>query len=69
MVYDIRVAGKLLGWLAGREADTNQRLGIDVCVGTAGTGGFEVWAGGQDGVVKVWEGVGGVQGVHEVGWK
>lgn len=51
LVYDIRVAGKRLGWLAGRKANTNQRMGMDV-IATAE--GHEVWAGGTDGKVRVW---------------
>ncbi|KAI9801822.1 MAG: hypothetical protein M1825_003195 [Sarcosagium campestre] len=53
LVYDIRVAGKRLQSLTGRQAGTNQRLGISVVP----TGkGSEVWAGGDDGVVRIWEG-------------
>ena len=61
LVYDVRVAGRLLGWLAGRPAATNQRLSCDVFPGAedGGGGGFEVWAGTDDGTVVVWEGVGG----------
>ncbi|CAG8955891.1 hypothetical protein HYFRA_00008741 [Hymenoscyphus fraxineus] len=55
LVYDVRGAGKLLAWLEGREAETNQRLGVDVFNAEKG---MEVWAGGLDGVVGVWEGVG-----------
>ena len=53
MVYDVRVEGREVGWLAGREADTNQRLSIDVF--PAGDGnGDEIWAGGRDGQVRMW---------------
>jgi len=55
LVYDVRVAGKMVAWLEGREAWTNQRLGVDFF---ASEGGMEIWAGGFDGVVRVWEGVG-----------
>ncbi len=51
IVYDIRVAGKRLGLLKGRTARTNQRLSADV-VATAR--GYEIWAGGTDGLVSVW---------------
>lgn len=54
LVYDIRVTGQLVGWLAGRKAMTNQRLQIDV-ISTNGKGKHEVWAGGIDGVVRMWE--------------
>ncbi|KAG5999733.1 hypothetical protein E4U54_001698 [Claviceps lovelessii] len=60
LVYDIRVSGKLLGVLTGRSANTQQRLTCDVFQGHDGyyDGGFEVWAGAQDGSVIVWENVG-----------
>lgn len=51
MFYDIRNTGQLLGWLAGRNARTNQRLGIDVVSSQEGT---TVWAGGVDGYVRQW---------------
>ncbi|OBT58511.1 hypothetical protein VE04_01249 [Pseudogymnoascus sp. 24MN13] len=55
LVYDVRVTGRLVGWLEGREAETNQRMSVD----TASIGGkSEVWAGGTDGRVKVWRDVG-----------
>ncbi|KAH7355139.1 WD40-repeat-containing domain protein [Rhexocercosporidium sp. MPI-PUGE-AT-0058] len=66
LVYDVRVTGKLVSWLVGREADTNQRLGVDLFPGENGT---EVWAGGVDGVVKVWEGVGMTEGALERSWE
>lgn len=66
LVYDVRVMGKLVSWLVGREADTNQRLGVDVF---AAEKGMEVWGGGVDGVVKGWEGVGAVEGAHERAWE
>jgi telomerase Cajal body protein 1 len=59
LIYDIRVTGRLVGWLKGRGAETNQRLTVDV-FGKAegdseGTNETEIWAGGVDGVVKVWK--------------
>lgn len=66
LVYDVRVAGKMVQWLEGRNAVTNQRLGVDVF--EAGTG-LEVWAGGADGVVRVWEGVGQSEGSMERSWE
>jgi len=54
ILYDIRQTGQLLGWLDGRNANTNQRLGIDV-VATDQQGGHEVWAGGLQGMVRVWK--------------
>ncbi len=68
LVYDVRVTGQVLGWLAGRAADTHQRLTCDVDTGVAESGGFEVWAGTQDGTVVVWEGVGDREGAVERSW-
>ncbi|OTA86735.1 hypothetical protein M434DRAFT_49733, partial [Hypoxylon sp. CO27-5] len=68
LVYDVRVTGKLLGWLAGREARGNQRISCDVFPGQEGSGGFEAWSGTTDGAVKVWEGVGSIEGAHEPAW-
>jgi hypothetical protein len=66
LVFDVRVTGKLVAWLEGREADTNQRLGVDVFEGPEG---MEIWAGGTDGVVKVWEGVGKTEGGVKRSWE
>ena len=52
MVYDIRHTGQLLSWCTGRQALTNQRLAFDVDTTDSGT---SVWAGGTDGVVRVWK--------------
>ncbi|KAK2861220.1 hypothetical protein FQN49_004420 [Arthroderma sp. PD_2] len=52
LVYDIRVTGQLVGWLEGRRAMTNQRLDVDI---TAVNEMSEIWAGGTDGVIRVWE--------------
>ncbi|KAI1107960.1 hypothetical protein F4804DRAFT_347559 [Jackrogersella minutella] len=68
LVYDVRVTGKLLGWLAGREARGNQRISCDAFPGQEGSGGFEVWSGTTDGTVKVWEGVGSREGAHDPTW-
>lgn len=65
LVYDVRVTSKLVGWLSGREAKTNQRLSVDVFPGERGT---EVWSGGTDGVVRVWENVGLCEGAQECSW-
>lgn len=66
LVFDVRVTGQLVTWLEGREADTNQRLGVDIF---ESEGGVEIWAGGTDGVVKVWEGVGQTEGGMERSWE
>lgn len=61
-VWDIRGSGQRLAWLSGREALTPQRLGAEIV-------GGEVWAGGLDGVVRAWEGIGVTQGVIEPSWE
>ena len=61
-VLDIRGNSKWLAWLKGRNARTPQRLGVDVI-------GGEVWAGGMDGVVRVWEGLGMTEGVIDPKWE
>lgn len=66
LVYDVRVTGKLVCWLEGREAETNQRLGVS-CF--EGDGGMEIWAGGTDGVARVWEGVGTKEGACKRNWE
>ena len=53
MIYDIRVTGRLLGWLKERRAVTSQRLGVHV-VSISGTADQEVWAGGTDGMIRAW---------------
>ena len=53
MIYDIRVTGQLLGWLEGRKAVTNQRLGVHVA-SPFGAANQEVWAGGTDGMIRAW---------------
>lgn len=68
LVYDVRVTNRLLGFLAGRDALTHQRLGCDVFRGLERVGGFEVWAGTRDGTVKVWEGVGNTEGCQWPSW-
>ena len=60
-VWDIRGTGQRLAWLEGRKADTQQRLGFDLM-------GEEVWAGGTDGMVRVWEGLGMKEGMVEASW-
>lgn len=54
-VYDIRVTGKRLAWLKGRKAHTTQRLAFDL-IDVPGEGA-DIWAGGCDGVVKIWKNV------------
>ena len=61
-VWDVRGTGKRLAWLRGRGARTQQRLGAEIM-------GKEVWAGGTDGVVRVWEGLGMKEGVVDPEWE
>lgn len=65
LVYDIRVAGKRLGCLRGRRADTNQRLGVDIVPTESG---HEVWAGGTDGGIRIWANPWEVEGVRGPSW-
>ena len=55
-IWDIRDTGRRLAWLRGRNAKTQQRLGVDVM-------GGEVWAGSLNGLVRVWQGLGMAEGV------
>ncbi|KAI3329403.1 hypothetical protein HD806DRAFT_482886 [Xylariaceae sp. AK1471] len=68
LIYDVRVTGKLLGYLTGRDALGNQRVACDVFPGTDESGGFEVWSGTSSGTVKVWEGVGSLEGPYTPAW-
>ena len=54
MVYDIRHSGQLLSWVEGRNAETNQRLGVDLHESLHAGGGLEIWAGGLDGNIRIW---------------
>jgi telomerase Cajal body protein 1 len=65
LVYDVRVMGKLVAWLEGRQAITNQRLGVDIY---EGQNGMELWTGGTDGRVRVWESIGKSEGALERSW-
>lgn len=51
MLYDIRNSGQLLAWCKGRNAVTNQRLSFDL---SDEGGSLQAWAGGTDGIVRVW---------------
>ena len=61
-VWDIRGSGTRLAWLQGRAASTNQRLGVEVM-------GGEVWAGGTDGMMRIWEGLGQREGDLDPAWQ
>ncbi|KAK4574846.1 hypothetical protein LTR86_001688 [Recurvomyces mirabilis] len=58
-VYDVRNTIKRVSWLSGRKAKTTQRMGFDV---VPTSDGFEVWAGGIDGAVRMWKDPGKVGG-------
>ena len=60
-VFDLRNMLRRVSWLSGRKADTTQKLGLDV-VPTAE--GYEVWAGGTDGIVRMWKDPGSLDGEH-----
>lgn len=62
-VFDLRNTGRRLAFLTGRKANTTARMGMDVL--PTGDGGYEVWAGGTDGKVRVWRDAGSVEGVVE----
>ena len=68
LIYDVRVTGKLLGYLTGRNALGNQRISCDVFPGVDENAGFEVWSGTSSGDVKVWEGVGNTEGPYAPTW-
>jgi WD40 repeat protein len=59
LIYDVRNFSLALGYCAGRKAITKQKLGIDVWNAGASPHDIEgisheVWAGGTDGMVRVW---------------
>jgi WD40 repeat protein len=68
LVYDIRVSGKLLSILSGRQAQSQQRLSCDIFGNPHGEPGFEVWAGDQTGSVQVWDEVGLHYGLRDSSW-
>lgn len=61
-VYDVRNQLKRVAWLAGRNALTTQQLGFSTVPTQSG---LEVWAGGMDGVVRVWQKPGQMEGVQQ----
>ena len=52
LIYDVRVTGRRMGWLKRRQAQTNQRMGVEIVPTSTGN---EVWAGGTDGTVRAWQ--------------
>ena len=61
-IWDVRGTGRRLGWLKGRKAVTPQRLGAEVA-------GHEIWAGGTDGKVRVWDNLGTKEGSIDPVWE
>jgi WD40 repeat protein len=61
-VYDVRNKLRRVAWLAGRKALTPQRLGFSTVPTQSG---LEVWAGGVDGVVRMWHNPGQLEGVQQ----
>lgn len=58
-VYDVRNTMQRVSFLTGRRAQTTQRLGVDV---VPTVDGYEVWAGGTDGCVRMWRNPGSNEG-------
>jgi telomerase Cajal body protein 1 len=63
VVYDIRNTGQLVSWCRGRKASSSQRLAFDLASNPQG--GCEVWAGGRDGVFRMWSDVQDCEGAVE----
>jgi WD40 repeat protein len=61
-VYDVRNQLRRVSWLAGRNALTPQRLGISTIPTASGS---EVWAGGVDGALRMWQNPGRVEGIQK----
>lgn len=61
-VFDIRKGGERLAWLSGRAAQSTQRFDLDL---VRTPEGCEVWSGGIDGHVKMWDNPGTVEGEHQ----
>ncbi|KAK4544351.1 hypothetical protein LTR36_004242 [Oleoguttula mirabilis] len=60
-VYDVRNTMQWVSQLTGRQADTTQKLGVDI---VTISDGYEVWAGGTDGCVRMWSNPGSQGGEH-----
>lgn len=61
-IWDVRGTGKQLAWMEGRKAQTNQRMSMEIV-------GDELWAGGLDGMVRVWHGLGEKEGTIDPAWE
>ena len=55
-VWDVRNTGRKISWLRGRKANTMQRLGAELV-------NRQIWAGGMDGAVRMWDGLGMREGI------
>jgi len=60
-VFDTRNTHRRVSYLSGRKALTSQKLGVDV---VPSRHGHELWAGGTDGCVRMWENPGRTSGEH-----
>ena len=67
LLYDIRKTGQLLSWVQGRNARTNQRLGVDLM--SDQDGNYEIWAGGVDGRIRMWRNAHQTEGVQTSDWE
>lgn len=67
-VWDIRGTGRRLAWLVGRKARTMQRLGVALGSNLIEDGG-NVYAGGTDGYVRLWKGIGVREGTIDSDWQ
>ncbi|KAG9824154.1 hypothetical protein KCU98_g2804, partial [Aureobasidium melanogenum] len=63
LVYDIRHTGQRLSYLSGRNALTTLKLSFDFTSDTNGK--IDIWAGGTDGKVRVWQDVTSREGCIE----
>jgi WD40 repeat protein len=57
-VFDVRNTHQRVSWLSGRNAVAWQKLGIDIVPTVTG---YEVWAGGTDGCVRMWKNPGSLE--------
>jgi WD40 repeat protein len=54
LVYDVRNVALSLSYCAGRNARTVQKLAFDIFPIPTGPGHLDLWAGGVDGVIRIW---------------
>ena len=58
-VFDVRSMVRQVSVLSGRRAVTTQRMGVDLVQRPTGC---QLWAGGTDGVVRMWDNAGHFEG-------